>query len=117
MSPKDRKLDEKAGPILEKIEKGMALDKCRVCGCLHRALETFARALAGAPGAEAGELLEILHAERSRLEAEAYDCLGCDSCWGAEATVLCAELFGGEDDSTAALCAPRSAPEAAPGCG
>jgi hypothetical protein len=118
MSRKQEPLAAKAGPILEKIAGGMALAKCRACGCLHRAMEAFAAALAGTPGAAAGEILDKLNAERARLEAEAYDCLGCDSCWGADASVLCAELFGDATlDTAEAPCTVTSAPEVAPGCG
>jgi hypothetical protein len=118
MSRKEGPLADKAGPILEKIERGMALAQCRTCGCLHRATETFAKALAGIPGAEAGKVLDKLHAERDRLEAEACDCLGCDFCWGAEASVLCADLFGDAAVETAeAPCTAPSTPDVAPGCG
>jgi len=118
MSKGKRQFAEMAEPVLDKIQQGLARPECRICGCLHNAIETFEKALNDIPGAEAGELRDRMRTEEARLGTEDYDCLGCETCLGAEAVVLCAELFGGGAfDAAGALCQSPSAPDAAPGCG
>nr|WP_246559212.1 DUF4346 domain-containing protein [Geoanaerobacter pelophilus] len=44
------------------------------------------------------------------MEEIAYDCLGCETCWGAEATVLIGDIFGDEPAPCGYGCSCNSKP-------
>lgn len=83
-----------ASAIMEKIAQGMALEKCRSCGCMLAALAAAERALNCAESTQAGGFAKAVEEYRMQMKPVAYDCLGCKVCWGAVATNLIADTFG-----------------------
>jgi tetrahydromethanopterin S-methyltransferase subunit A len=84
----------RAAPALHEIERGMALRKCRKCGCMKEALDAASRTFRNAEESEIRELLPTIEGHQSAMEAIAYDCIGCKKCWGADAIVRLANDFG-----------------------
>ena len=84
---------ERAVPALYEIERGMALRKCRKCGCMKDALDTASRAFESAEEPEIRELLPTIEGYQSAMEPIAYDCIGCRKCWGADAVIQLASFF------------------------
>jgi tetrahydromethanopterin S-methyltransferase subunit A len=84
---------ERAAPALHEIERGMALRKCRKCGCMKDALDTASRTFRNAEETEIRELLPTIEGQRTAMEQIAYDCIGCKKCWGADAIVQLANHF------------------------
>jgi len=94
MSPIKVDVPERAAPALHEIERGMALRKCRKCGCMKDALDTASRAFRNAEGPEIRELLPRIEGHQNAMEQIAYDCIGCKKCWGADAIIQLANHFG-----------------------
>ena len=86
-------VSERAAPVLHEIERGMALRKCRKCGCMKEALDAASRTFRNAEDSEVRELLPTIEGHQSAMEAIAYDCVGCKKCWGADAIVQLANHF------------------------
>jgi tetrahydromethanopterin S-methyltransferase subunit A len=86
---------ERAAPALHEIECGMALRKCRKCGCMKEALDAASRTFRNAGEPEIRELLPAIEGHKSAMEAIAYDCIGCKKCWGADAIIQLADHFEG----------------------
>ena len=86
-------VSERAAPALHEIERGMALRKCRKCGCMKEALDAASRTFRNAEDSEVRELLPTIEGHQSAMEAIAYDCVGCKKCWGADAIVQLANHF------------------------
>jgi tetrahydromethanopterin S-methyltransferase subunit A len=86
-------VSERAAPALHEIERGMALRKCRKCGCMKEALDAASRTFRNAEDSEIRELLPTIEGHQSAMEAIAYDCIGCKKCWGADAIVQLANHF------------------------
>ena len=84
---------ERAVRALHEIERGMALRKCRKCGCMKEALDAAGRAFASAEEPEIRELLPTIEGYQSAMESIAYDCIGCKKCWGADAVIQLANSF------------------------
>jgi tetrahydromethanopterin S-methyltransferase subunit A len=84
---------ERAAPALHEIERGMALRKCRKCGCMKEALEAASRTFRNAEEPEIRELLPAIEDHLNAMEPIAYDCIGCKKCWGADAIVQLANHF------------------------
>ena len=84
---------ERAAPTLHEIERGMALRKCRKCGCMKEALDAAGRAFGNAEEPEIRELLPTIEGYQSAMEPIAYDCIGCKKCWGADAVIQLANSF------------------------
>jgi tetrahydromethanopterin S-methyltransferase subunit A len=93
MSPIKTAISERAAPALHEIERGMALRKCRKCGCMKDALETANRAFRNAEEPEIRELLSSVEGHQTAMEQIAYDCIGCKKCWGADAIIQLANHF------------------------
>lgn len=85
---------EQASAIMDRIAEGMALEKCRSCGCMLTGLEVAERAFNGSESSEVRALLQAVKEYKAQMAPITYDCLGCKVCWGAEATNLVAEAFG-----------------------
>lgn len=83
-----------ASAIMESIAQGMALEKCRSCGCMLAALYTAELAFSGSASAAVRGQTRAVEKQRAQMKPVAYDCLGCKVCWGAEATNLVADIFG-----------------------
>lgn len=97
-------------PVMEEIERGMKLKKCRVCGCMKDALDAAAQAFASSESPDVQSLLPVVAGFHSRMEPIAYDCLGCKKCWGADAVKeLSARFPDIEPESCGSGCAPKPA--------
>src|ERR1700730_10294343 len=84
---------ERAAPALHEIERGMALRKCRKCGCMKEALEPASRTFRNAEDSEIRQLLPTIEGHQTAMEQIAYDCIGCKKCWGADAIIQLANHF------------------------
>ena len=84
---------EQAAPALREIEKGMALRKCRKCGCMKEALDAASRTFRNSEEQEIRDLLPTIEGHQSAMEPIAYDCIGCKKCWGADAIIQLANSF------------------------
>jgi tetrahydromethanopterin S-methyltransferase subunit A len=93
MSPSKTAFPERVASALREIERGMALRKCRKCGCMKDALDTAGRAFRNAKEPEIRELLPTIEDHQTAMERIAYDCIGCKKCWGADATIQLANHF------------------------
>lgn len=82
-----------AAPALREIERGMALRKCRKCGCMKEALDVASRTFRNAEDPEIRELLTTIEGHQTAMEPIAYDCIGCKKCWGADAIIQLANTF------------------------
>lgn len=87
--------------IMDKIAQGMELEKCRKCGCMQSALEGAESAFRSVEEPEVRILTTTIQGYKAIMEPIAYDCLGCKTCWGAEATILTTEQF---EESLQAYC-------------
>ncbi len=76
------------------IDQGMALEKCRKCGCMMAALTMAERALSASESPAIRALVKPIRDYKAQMEPIAYDCLGCKVCLGAEATRMISETFG-----------------------
>lgn len=78
--------------VLRKIDhelrEGMALAKCRQCGCMKETLEALADSVGRAAVASQNEFAAKLSRWHSELEPIKYACLGCDYCFPAVAMNL-----------------------------
>lgn len=86
-------IPERAAPALHEIQRGMALRKCRKCGCMKDALDAAGGAFRNAGEPEIRELLPIIEGHQNAMERIAYDCIGCKKCWGADAIIQLANHF------------------------
>jgi len=84
---------ERAALALHEIERGMALRKCRKCGCMKEALDAASRTFGNAEEQEIRELLPTIKSHQSSMEPIAYDCIGCKKCWGADGIIQLANSF------------------------
>ena len=82
-----------ATPALYEIARGMALKKCRKCGCMRDALGQASRAFEASEAPEIRALQDRIAVYQARMEPLAYDCIGCKKCWGADATIQLARHF------------------------
>jgi tetrahydromethanopterin S-methyltransferase subunit A len=78
-------LPPRAEPALHEIARGMALKKCRKCGCMKDALDQAEGAFASSEEPDIRSLLPRISDYQARMEPLAYDCIGCKKCWGADA--------------------------------
>ena len=76
------------------LREAAEAQKCWKCGCLRHALEAIDRALPESTRPE--PVNEALAAARARLLPQRYDCLGCETCYPAEAL----SALGGASDTT-----------------
>ncbi len=93
MSPSKTAFPQRVASALHEIERGMALRKCRKCGCMKDALDTAGRAFRNAEEPEIRELLPTIEGHQNAMERIAYDCIGCKKCWGADAIIQLANHF------------------------
>ena len=93
MSPIKAIVPERAAPALHEIERGMALRKCRKCGCMKEALDAASRTFRNAEEPEIRALVPAIEDQQTAMEPIAYDCIGCKKCWGADAIVQLANHF------------------------
>jgi tetrahydromethanopterin S-methyltransferase subunit A len=96
---------QRAASVLHEIERGMALRKCRKCGCMKDALDVASRTLRNAQEPEIRALVQTIEDQQTAMEPIAYDCIGCKKCWGADAIVQLANHF---DEVTPVECSGDS---------
>jgi tetrahydromethanopterin S-methyltransferase subunit A len=84
---------ERAAPALHEIERGMALRKCRKCGCMKEALVAASHAFRNTEEPEIRDLLPTIEGYQSAMDPIAYDCIGCKKCWGADAVIQLGNAF------------------------
>src|SRR5258708_37534610 len=84
---------ERAAPALYEIERGMALRKCRKCGCRKEGWDAASRTFRNAEDADIRELLPTIEGHQTAMEPIAYDCIGCKKGWGADAIIQLANHF------------------------
>lgn len=82
-------------PVMEELARGMELDKCRRCGCMAQALTDAEVAFSQAEDEAPRALLPAIQAYRDLMQPIVYDCLGCKTCFGAQATIAIANRFDG----------------------
>jgi tetrahydromethanopterin S-methyltransferase subunit A len=82
---------------LEKIEhelrEGMALAKCRKCGCMKETLETLGKAVQNVENRSPNGVERDIEAWKSEMEPIKYACLGCQYCFPAVAMNLFNQAF------------------------
>ncbi|NOZ76185.1 MAG: hypothetical protein GXO65_00590 [Euryarchaeota archaeon] len=71
--------------IRTELQKALALEECRKCGCMRFNLEAVEKRLASFDTESARELLDDVRRWRAQLEPEEYDCKDCAVCIPAEA--------------------------------
>lgn len=106
MSPIEAAVPDRAAPAFHEIRRGMALPKCRKCGCMKNALDAAGQAFRNAEEPEIRELLPTIERHRNAIERIAYDCIGCKKCWGADAIIQLANHF---DEVTISACSSDAA--------
>ncbi len=79
--------------IESELEAGVALTKCRQCGCMRSALDTLAEVLPSIDKEEKTRLIEKVAAWSSRMAAVRYTCLGCEHCYPAVVENTLSEAF------------------------
>ncbi len=84
---------KRAAPAFHEIERGMALRKCRKCGCMKEALDAASRTFRNAEEREIREIVSTVEGHQAAMEPVAYDCIGCKKCWGADAIIQLANSF------------------------
>lgn len=90
--------------IENELSEGMALAKCRKCGCMKETLETVAESLKATRFRVENGLEGNLSRWLSEMEPIKYACLGCQYCFPAVAMNLLNEAY------------PEAAPKDAIGC-
>jgi hypothetical protein len=63
---------ESVNILTSEFEKGIALEKCRKCGCMKGALEEMRETLADYPGEDSSSLRERINAWLDRTEDSLY---------------------------------------------
>lgn len=94
MNYNDSPASSEAASIMDRIAQGMALEKCRSCGCMLAALTMAERAFSCSESVAVRGLTKAVEEYKAQMKPVTYDCLGCKVCWGAEATNLLDDIFG-----------------------
>lgn len=81
--------------IRSELQKGMALAKCRRCGCMKETLEIVRSSLASSEIDGCSEFLETAQSWLDQVEPTEYSCLGCEYCFPAMAANLLEGAFPG----------------------
>ena len=69
--------------IDDELREGMALAKCRKCGCMKDTLESLSTAVSVAQVGEAEQLQGNISRWQQQMEPIKYACLGCEYCFPA----------------------------------
>lgn len=85
--------EETLQEIHAELAAGMALPKCRQCGCMVEALANLALALPAVGTDEALALADTTSTWREAMQPVKYSCLGCDHCFPAVAQNVLLETF------------------------
>lgn len=79
--------------IQSELREGMALAKCRKCGCMKETLETLSNALKNAETPLTNGLERSITNWQTEMEPINYACLGCQYCFPAVAMNLFNEAY------------------------
>lgn len=71
--------------VIDGLEAGMELAKCRQCGCMQDTLDQLEPALASFPASESQQLLAKIESWKQQMKTVRYSCLGCEHCYPAVA--------------------------------
>ncbi len=79
--------------IYAEMEKGIALAKCRKCGCMRETLDQWLSALPTNSAPEAIDLLQHTREWEREMQPVQYACLGCAHCYPAVAQNAFSQAF------------------------
>lgn len=79
--------------VHSELQEGMALKKCRKCGCMQEALESLQTALTAPEVGASNDLLTNIGSWLTQMEPNKYSCLGCDYCYPAVAQNILFESY------------------------
>lgn len=79
--------------VRSELQAGIALAKCRQCGCMHDGLDNISVALPSVGTEDADTLARDIVAWREEMRPTRYACLGCDYCYPAVAQNVFAQAF------------------------
>ncbi len=79
--------------LLEELGEGIALAKCRICGCMRDALEAIGDAFPISAVKEGESGRELIEQWKQSMQPIKYACLGCAHCYPAEAMNLFDRAF------------------------
>lgn len=77
--------EETLEDIHSELAAGMALAKCRQCGCMAETLENLAAAFSAVGTDEALAMAQTISTWREAMQPVKYSCLGCEHCYPAVA--------------------------------
>ena len=77
--------------IQSELQEGIALAKCRKCGCMNDTLEKLQSSLSSTK--EASSLLTNIECWLKQMKSIKYDCLGCEHCFPAVAMNILHQAF------------------------
>ncbi len=102
---KTKQGSEDISEIQNELLEGMALSKCRKCGCMKGALKNMQEVLSTAEGEHAIDVFKgNLKTWTEQMEPIKYACLGCAYCYPAVATNLLHKAFPNASVTEAAPC-------------
>jgi tetrahydromethanopterin S-methyltransferase subunit A len=93
--------------IGDEMREAAAARKCWACGCFHDALAQLSDALPTLPAPDRERLTPILAEGAARVAPQKYECLGCETCWPANALNAAAEAY---PDTVAGGACPTDGP-------
>jgi len=90
--------------VYSEIQRGMALSRCRKCGCMKGTLENLIASLPKLKMKDAQELLTSVRQWHAQLEPLEYPCFGCKYCIPPEAMTLLTKKYPSLASSTLSSC-------------
>jgi tetrahydromethanopterin S-methyltransferase subunit A len=93
-----------ASGVVAELREGMALARCRQCGCMRDALLAMQATLAALGSQEAVALRADVDAWLGAMQPTKYACLGCDYCFAAAAGNRFAAAFPESSDALTLGC-------------
>ncbi len=85
--------EEQINKIINELQKGMSLEKCKKCGCMKDTLENILSSLPLHVTKESLDLFEKIKEWLEKMEPIEYSCLGCKYCYPASAMNTFTEIF------------------------
>ncbi|MEN9223339.1 MAG: hypothetical protein Q6M04_12980, partial [Thermostichus sp. BF3_bins_97] len=81
----DMQKENDLSTIHSELQQGMALAKCRKCGCMKEMLETLESTLSNHPTDATSDLLKETQHWLKQMDPIQYPCIGCAHCFPAVA--------------------------------
>ncbi len=85
--------DDPLHAVRTELEAGLAVSKCRKCGCMREALDALMTLLPQTGAAETEPLAVRVADGSKQMQPIQYACLGCSPCYAAEAQNAFAAAF------------------------